>query len=95
MTNSGKELKSITLVFCEYLGIPPIQTNDVREWWIHALGYLDKATIDYLYENYVDAPCWQVKMMKDDLLARKMELEMSEDPFPTRGELEEGEHVLC
>ncbi|RST58586.1 hypothetical protein D5F11_016255 [Siminovitchia terrae] len=95
MNNLGKELKSITLIFSKYLGIPPLQTTDVREWWIHALGHLDKETIDSLYENFVDAPCWQVKMMKDDLLARKMELEMSEDPFPTHGELEEGERVLC
>ncbi|RST59687.1 hypothetical protein D5F11_011330 [Siminovitchia terrae] len=95
MTNSGKELKSIALVFCEYLGIPPLQTNDVREWWIHALGYLDKATIDYLYENFVDAPCWQVKMMKDDLQARKMELKMCQIHDSSREGTGEEERVLC
>ncbi|GIN93037.1 hypothetical protein J22TS1_40880 [Siminovitchia terrae] len=88
-------MKSITFVFCEYLGIPPLQTNDVREWWIHALGQLDDATIDSLYESFVDAPCWQVKMIKDDLLARKMELEMSEIPISNSEETGEGEHILC
>ncbi|WP_213020435.1 hypothetical protein [Siminovitchia terrae] len=28
-------------------------------------------TNDSLYENFADASCWQVKMMKDDLLAER------------------------
>jgi len=58
------------------------------------LGQLDKATIVSLYENFVDAPCWQVKMMKNDLLARKMELEMSEIPIAGREELGERMHYV-
>lgn len=57
MTSLEKRLISKIYVFCRHLGITPLQTLDIREWWIDALRQMNKETIDILCENFAESSC--------------------------------------